>query len=764
MSKRKQAHERSVQRYQPEVQLDPRQQGLRAFEAERFDQAITIWKGFVQRDASVKAALAEAYFRRALTRTLPEEQVADFQQALVLVADDMRYQYHLGLALHRAGDVVGAIERYRAVLQRSPRWPGAGKVLALATLEQDPQADIGALPSSTPEVSATLAPVQALLQGQPPALNGDTPVDRCWYGMGQVLTQDTTAQTTLDDPRNLPTHKVLAIRRYYQGVAAAQSGDTGAALAHWQYSLDLDAGLAMPWLLENLATVRLQHLTAQLEANDLEGAVGTAQHALTSPIQSAALAHLLVQTLDAAAHNAATNGDWVAAAERWEEARQVVSASSSLGSPRPLLHNLALAYEMQERWMDAAEQWRALFRTQPRRKAGATEDATSAKRWDWVQKRIIECYKNAGQPGAAVTVFRQAIKADPHDLDTRLQLADALLANEQEQASLNELQRILDIDAKHIDARLRMIDIYMQRGEWYFAQAPLRQLIAQQPEREDVLRHIARLLLQQGLQQYQHGQQAPAIKTLEEGWTFAPDNYQFPLNLARIFFNQRKTAKAASFLDRTLELGADQPDAYIHVIESWTIEQNIEAARAVLTRAEATLKPNVEFYISVGLLILNHTTPLTAPTFPSGVSRQRAAVPEATDWSRLATKVLDRALVLKPDEPRIPGVIASELLALRPDLALHYAEVAVRIGAEDPNALLLLGMTQAINEHKREAKETLRRGARLARQQGNLQLAEEIQNLRREVDSPFFGMALQMGPLLDDLDIDDPDFDFDDIF
>lgn len=109
-------------------------------------------------------------------------------------------------------------------------------------------------------------------------------------------------------------------------------------------------------------------------------------------------------------------------------------------------------------------------------------------------------------------------------------------------------------------------------------------------------------------------------------------------------------------------------------------------------------------------------------------------------------------------------MIASELLALRPDLALHYAEAAVRIGAEDPNALLLLGMTQAINEHKREAKETLRRGARLARQQGNLQLAEEIQNLRREVDSPFFGMALQMGPLLDDLDIDDPDFDFDDIF
>ncbi len=136
MSKRKQAHGRSVQNRQAERQLDPHRQGLRAFEAGHFDQAITIWQGLTQHDAPVKAAPAEAYFRRSLIRTLPEEQVAE---------------------------------------------------------------------------------------------------------------------------------KAMAIRRYYQGVAAAQSGDTGTALARWQSSLD--AGLAMPWLLENLVTARLQHLTAQLEVD-----------------------------------------------------------------------------------------------------------------------------------------------------------------------------------------------------------------------------------------------------------------------------------------------------------------------------------------------------------------------------------------------------------------------------------------------------------------------------------------------------------------
>lgn len=134
---------------------DWRQQGLRAFHAGRFDQAISNWSHVSQKDAAVSTALAEAYFRRALTRFSAadhDQQIADLRCAAALRSDDLRYLYHLGLALHRAGDLPAATKQYQAVLQRDPAWPGLGLVLALAMLQQDPRADISTLPVDTPEI------------------------------------------------------------------------------------------------------------------------------------------------------------------------------------------------------------------------------------------------------------------------------------------------------------------------------------------------------------------------------------------------------------------------------------------------------------------------------------------------------------------------------------------------------------------------------------------------------------------------------------
>src|SRR5207253_2828768 len=225
------------------------------------------------------------YFRRALARGAGQDQVADLRRAVTLAPAELRYQYHLGLALHRAGDLAAAVQRYRTVLQRDAAWPGAGIALALATLEQDPQADLAALPGSTPAVRGALAPVQALLQGTMPASRGDEPLERLWRGLGLV-----------------------------------RAGDAAAREA-------------------------------------------------------------LIQAVDRPAHAAAATGDWAQATALWERARQVASSGTGLGSPRPLLHNLALAYEAQERWLEAAEAWRAMLRTRPRRrsqstKVQATEHAT----------------------------------------------------------------------------------------------------------------------------------------------------------------------------------------------------------------------------------------------------------------------------------------------------------------------------------------------------------------------------------------------------
>ena len=740
---------------------DSRQQGWRAFQAGRFDDAIAAWSGLADGDGRVAAALAEAHFRRALARAAGDGQLADLRRAVELAPGDLRYEYHLALALHRVGELPAAVERYRAVLARDAAWPGAGLALALAALEQDPGADLTALPGSTPAVRQALAPVQALLRGAgdaPP--RGDGPLERLWWGLGLVAAGDGAARDALADDRPLPSQQATAVRRYYQGVAAARAGDWDAALGDWQRASA--EGLDRPWLRENLVAGTLQALA---EPADLARATATAERALTLAAGRDVLGEAVARTLDRAAHVAAAAEDWARAATLWEEARQVVSAGADLGSPRPLLHNLALAYEAQERWVEAAEAWRAMLRTRPRKRgeegvAGGPSGPSglsgpSEAQWAWVRTRVIECYRNAGQPGEAVAVFRQAIKADPADLDLRLQLADALLANEQDQAAANELLRILQLDPHHADARLRLATLQSERGEWYAAEQTLRVLLARQPEREDVRRQVAQVLLQRGEHLHGAGRFPAAIEAFEEGQRLAPDDYRFPLDLARVAFDQRKGKQAREWLERALELGADRPDAWAQVIEAWAVEDQLDEARAVLARAEGALPPTPQFYVALAVLLLTRKAQ-PAPSLP-GFFGPPTPPPRPVDnaWSQLALELLDRAVALRPGDVEVPAQIAAALVSLRPDLALRYAEAAGRLAPDDPQTLRLLGLALGLNDRQREAKETLRRAARLARLGGNAALAQEIDDLRRDIDNPMLGYLLRLGPLLGDLDLDD---------
>jgi tetratricopeptide (TPR) repeat protein len=161
-------------------------------------------------------------------------------------------------------------------------------------------------------------------------------------------------------------------------------------------------------------------------------------------------------------------------------------------------------------------------------------------------------------------------------------------------------------------------------------------------------------------------------------------------------------------------------------------------------------------------MIIAHITP-PPPILNPFLFMMREAPPPVpppvdTPWSELAIELLDKAVELRPDDPKLQTAIAMGLLAPRPDLALRYAEGAVKLAPTDPSMLITLGIVLGVNERKREGKETLRRAAQLARKQGNPELAQEADAMRREIDSPFLRSSLQMGELFDELggtDLDD---------
>src|SRR5215213_8004931 len=96
------------------ARITPQDHGLRAFHAGQFDLAIAAWTPRAGREPKVAVALAEAHFRRALARMPTADPLADLRRAIALAPADLRYQYHLGRALQRAGQLAAAVAQYRA--------------------------------------------------------------------------------------------------------------------------------------------------------------------------------------------------------------------------------------------------------------------------------------------------------------------------------------------------------------------------------------------------------------------------------------------------------------------------------------------------------------------------------------------------------------------------------------------------------------------------------------------------------------------------
>jgi tetratricopeptide (TPR) repeat protein len=727
---------------------DARALGQRAFAAGRYEQAAALWAP-LRGDPAVRLALAEAYFRLALAAPAPGARADALRLGVAASPDDPRLHFHLGMALHRQGDLSGAEEHYALAAAARPAPRGLPLLRALLAIEQGRLGDSAV--TSLPEAERrAIAGALDLLRGALPPPGHDDPLASFWCGLG-LLGKGQPAGEALAAAAAVPP-ALSPLRRYYSGLAAALAGDAAGALAAWaraprdRYST--------PWRLENEAAALFARISELLAADEPAAAADVAAEVAGAPATSTALSELAVQALDDAARGAARSGEWPQAARWWSAARSILAAAEGLGSPRPLLHNLALAYEAQEQWLEAADAWRAMLRTRPRRSAKPPATGLSDDQWGWVRRRVLTCYQKADQPGLAVEVYRQALKADPEDLDLRLELSSALLANDQMQAAVNELRRILERDPEHVEAQARVAAIYLAENRWWEADAALKRLARQKLEGDGERRLVAGLLAQLGSKYNEFGSYEQAYRAFGDAARFDPAQYVYQINLAQAAFNMRRKKDAAKHVEQALELGAAVPDAYVAAISCWAVEHDLKQARAVLARAEAALEPEPTFFVEAGVELLDGSAPPQASVFnPFGPVSQPE--PRDDEWARLATSLFDKALAMRPDDAALRHVIASELLQVEPAIALRYAGEAALLAPDDVRAQMLKGLLQGLVGDKKAAKNTLRQAIKLAKQQGLADLAESAEQLRRQVDSPFFSMALQMGPAFEELDLDD---------
>jgi tetratricopeptide (TPR) repeat protein len=770
-------------------------------------------------EPAVGSALAEAHFRRALNTADASQRVSDLTRATELAPQEGRFWYHLGLTQHRAGRLADACAAYSRAAETGFARRPLTFARGLAEIERNPRLDPATFNAITGGDTAALLPILAFLRGDPQAvlapaaanwfdhlkgqMRGDA-MTALWRGLALVTAgQPAEAAATLSArPGSLLPGEAEMVRVFYRGLTLAAAGDRSAALVEWA---------ALP---ERASTARLQAAVAENYRGQVRDALLAGRWAdvlkatdavfkLAGP--STAPPELLAAALIARgrlARAAAERAAWAEAISHWQQMADLLELLPSLGPRGPVLHNLAIAYEATEQWGSAATMWVHVMSTLPRRQtkkakppaaaaasrsaeaaasrsaeaaasrsaeAAASRSAEAAatppvagapagrlaglsvtEKRAWLRRRALESYRKAGQMAEAIAQCRAAVKAAPDDLDLRLELANALLANDQEIAGRNELRRILERDPSHQEACIKLAELHQARGEVWEAERLLQAAVAADPDNASVRRGLVELLRQRGHGQFNAGYHAGARDTYAAALKIAPDDVDLlaSIGFAEWLLNDQVAARGHF----ETALAKATPDAYLQVLTRWASIGLPDEFRALLARAETAGIASPHLFVDAAGMCFNMAN-RAAPDPFFAMPRKSARV--ADPWEELGKTLLAKIEASAADPAEVYRHLVAELGPLRPALALSYAEKLVALTPDDPAALLALAIVQGLNNQRRQAKETLRRAGQLARKLGNPQLGAEIEDIRRSLDNPMFGMMPGMLPMFGNAGFED---------
>lgn len=658
-----------------------------------------------ERDAAQRL-LAEAHFRAALEGP-PAQRLARLEQALALTPTDPRLLVQRGVALWQGGDLPAARKELDRAAEVEPTRPGLAYLRQLARLALG---EVWQTEGLTESEANTLRTLHALLAKEPTLPDaGPTLATQpgLWQALHQLAQGDATAATvSLKEAADHATAPdVKRLLRYYQGIAAMRLGDGATAQAAWQQAQGLAS--PMPWLVENLA-LRLRDQATELAAQEKWSAIPLLTRQTPDQVQD----RILAETIGLAHFHL---GYEEAQAERWARAAHHWRQAEAWAGNRQIAQNLALAEEAGGNWEQAAQAWREMARRRPRSRSHPDylDDNQVAGIW----RHAAECYREVENIPEAITCLKTAIKYAPKDADLRLDLADALMANEQADASLNEVRRILDLAPDHVEALLRLGTLLMDK--WNEDSRPIwRRVLELEPTRIEArmgLSEVYLKLIQWPWHILTQGKGREEIVT--EALKHLSDYAPFLASLGLLYRNvYHDNARCCEYLLRAAE--TDPTNARVvslvlhellHVGQAADVERLFEMAR---------------------------TLPRLLPDFWFGQVEQALGCEVGEAWR---TRFLDEAVALA-EQPHVPASKAALLIkayevsdnAEDRTLVAHVeqrirAEVPESGGVEFIEALKALDAdnVRAAKQHFNKAK----RQARRAKDASALEFIEEMATL-----------------------------------
>lgn len=686
--------------------------GLRAFKNGDYDSAIESWERVQRQTPSMtpQAPLAEAYFRRGLQRLYgasphPAAGLEDLRQATEVQPEEERFHYHLGLALQRQGDPAAALPIYQRLhTEDGPFSRRVAYPLALALLQTDGDpAQHAVWDELSPEEQALLEQ-RGQFRRRPYAVSDDAPP--LWRAVAALDDGELeAAEGHLEAARaagDLPE-----VVRYYQGVLAARRERWDRARRHWSQAAA--QGFRTEHLILNLGESYHRLAEQRLKEGDSEGTRDAAREALRYKPGKRNLEQLLSQAHQRLGYQAATAGQWDQAREQWQQAYELEDGSFRLA------YNLALAYERDEEWLEAAETWRETLRRRPRRDdhPDAITDEQVALLW----KRAAEAYVREGEYDEAIHVYRQAVKYYPDNLDTRMALVDGLLDNGQLQAAENELERILQEHPDYIPALMRMGEVSASQGYWWYAADAPRyweKVLELDPQHHDARLSLFNYYLDLGQNQEHWGRSRDAEASYRQALSYLPDHPVGLVALGRLYLVHGDESGAREYFEHALEQDPRNLGAYNIIIGAWLGNDQPAEAWKLMRRAEAQLSDvPFQFYLSQADFCLHLGRPdLAAP------------------W-------LERTIeVAAPEEAPLAAIGEMLVMGGSLDLAEDYLQQALRANEEPARVHMLLGIVHLRRGEERVGFRHFDKAERLARKLEDAELLEAIVVARQVYSMP----------------------------
>lgn len=690
--------------------------GKKAFDQGDYDKAIVAWRR--TGEISLKPALAEAHLRRGLLAHAKNGDNAalldDLTKAKRYAPKDARVLFHLGVVQMHQGELAEARTHLQAARVHDGTFAKrvAFPLLLIGLHEGKAIQQSAEWKQISAEQRALFLQVDGFTRRpytatRPAALRAFVAYDQSDWE---------SAKRELNDALTEATQKQSAILHRYLGNIAATQKDWETAHHHWSEAVK--RGDPSESLADNLGELLHRMAEGAMQAHAFETANTHVQSAKPfKPLDkqlNALQSRLFVEQGD----NAARANDWLNAVDIWELAEETT------GGTFRLAYNLALGYEQQERYLDAAQKWREVLRRRPR--SANHPDALTSEKIAQLWQRSAEAYIKIGAYDEALKVYRTAIKHDADNLPLRLTYAEALMTEGRLQAAENEIGRILEHSPDHIPALMLHSEIQTQHYHfrWYSnLTRGWERVLELDPKHQEARTSLTEYHLSEAEETGWWGGIEGVRAHLDKAVEYSPNHPEALYRLGAFVMEHDGDADAAEqYLTRALDCAGKNEEQYCGVIGVWLHAKEDARVEAVYERAKAHLGTLGEaFFITI--LTICHT-----------LNRD-----ELVDvWLK---RMQDAA---EPNAPVLYDIGHSLVMSPMKKIARIYLEQAIAAGQKVGHAHEMLGVLDSQEGDLDSAKQHWKEAERIARRTHDKELKESVKNTRELFGNPFGSMLGRM--------------------